>query len=180
MHDDQTKNNQMHNEHDKAQERWLRQTVDKHAAPLLRYARSITNNAERAKDAVQETFLRLCKSKREDLESRIPPWLYCVCRTRVIDMARKDRVMTAIDDSGAARLATEAPTPVTQSETRDSASQALDLLKTMPGKQREVIRLKFQNDMSYKEIAEITELSVTNVGYLLHTALKTLRAEMQS
>ena len=88
--------------------------------------------------------------------------------------------MTAIDDTGAAKIAVDAPTPDSRSETRDSASQALELLKTLPGKQREVIRLKFQNDMSYKEIAEITELSVSNVGFLLHTALKTLRAEMQS
>ncbi len=42
--------------------------------------------------------------------------------------------------------------------------------------QREVIRLKFQNDLSYKEIADITRLSVTNVGFLLHTGLKKLRA----
>ena len=180
MHDDKSTDNQMHDDKAISQNRWLRETVDNHAAPLLRYARSLTNNGERAKDAVQETFLRLCKAKREDLESRIPPWLYCICRSRVIDMARKEGVMTALDDYGTANLEVQSPPPDRQSETRDSASQAIELLKGLPGKQREVVRLKFQNDMSYKEIAEITELSVSNVGFLLHTALKTLRAEMQS
>ena len=179
MQDDKQNENPMHDDNQYSQQQWLRKTVDHHAAPLLRYARSITTNGERAKDAVQETFLRLCKSRREDIEFKIPPWLYCVCRSRVIDMARKEGVMTALDDSGAAHLAAEAPTPDTCSETGDSASQALELLKTLPGKQREVIRLKFQNGMSYKEIAEITDLTVSNVGFLLHTALKTLRAEMQ-
>ena len=40
------------------------------------------------------------------------------------------------------------------------------------------MRLKFQNGLSYKEIAHITNLSVTNVGFLIHTAIKTLRQRM--
>jgi RNA polymerase sigma-70 factor (ECF subfamily) len=39
------------------------------------------------------------------------------------------------------------------------------------------VRLKFQNGFSYKEIARITELSVTNVGFLIHTAVTRLRRE---
>ncbi len=39
-----------------------------------------------------------------------------------------------------------------------------------------MLQLKFQNDLSYQEIAEITKLSVSHVGVLIHTALKTLRA----
>jgi RNA polymerase sigma-70 factor (ECF subfamily) len=53
----------------------------------------------------------------------------------------------------------------------------------LPVNQREVVRLKFQNQLSYEEIAAVTSLSVSNVGFLLHTALKTLRlrmAEMES
>ena len=41
--------------------------------------------------------------------------------------------------------------------------------------EREVIRLKFQNELSYREISEITGLSVSNVGYLLHRGLRSLR-----
>jgi RNA polymerase sigma-70 factor (ECF subfamily) len=52
----------------------------------------------------------------------------------------------------------------------------LALVDSLSPNQREVIRLKFQSDLSYKEIAEITQLSVTNVGFLLHTGLKKLRA----
>jgi RNA polymerase sigma factor (sigma-70 family) len=45
----------------------------------------------------------------------------------------------------------------------------------LPPRQQEVIQLKFQNDLSYQEIAEITKTSANNVGVLIHTALKTLR-----
>ena len=49
------------------------------------------------------------------------------------------------------------------------------LLGTLPPRQQEVLQLKFQNDLSYQQISEITELSVSNVGVLIHNALKTLR-----
>jgi RNA polymerase sigma-70 factor (ECF subfamily) len=48
-------------------------------------------------------------------------------------------------------------------------------MEALPENQREVVRLKFQNGMSYKEIATVTELTVSNVGFLIHTALATLR-----
>jgi RNA polymerase sigma-70 factor (ECF subfamily) len=41
-----------------------------------------------------------------------------------------------------------------------------------------VIRLKFQHGMSYKQISQITHLTVTNVGFLIHTGLKTLRRQL--
>ena len=49
------------------------------------------------------------------------------------------------------------------------------MLDQLPDNQQEVVRLKFQNEMTYQEIADVTGLSVTNVGSLLHTALKRLR-----
>jgi len=63
-------------------------------------------------------------------------------------------------------------------EHEETMSQVLRLMETLPKNQREVLRLKFQSDLSYKEISEITKLSVTNVGFLIHTAIKTLRKEL--
>ena len=48
-----------------------------------------------------------------------------------------------------------------------------------PPVEREVLRLKFQNGLSYAEISRVTQLTVSNVGFLIHTAMKTLRAQMQ-
>jgi RNA polymerase sigma-70 factor (ECF subfamily) len=49
----------------------------------------------------------------------------------------------------------------------------------LPDNQQEVVRLKFQNGLSYREISCITKLSVSNVGYLIHTAIQKIRAELQ-
>jgi RNA polymerase sigma-70 factor (ECF subfamily) len=53
----------------------------------------------------------------------------------------------------------------------------LRLIDRLPANQQEVVRLKFQNGFSYKEISRITELSVSNVGFLIHTAVTRMRAE---
>lgn len=167
---------QPHDDSEKDRQQWLRETVDTHAPPLLRYARSLTDNIERARDGVQETFLRLVRAKREDVEHKIPPWLYRVCRSRIIDMARKEGAMTTLDDTRG--QPTPEATPALAAERSESAARARAFLKTLPGKEREVVRLKFQNGLSYREIAEITDLSVNHVGVLLHTAMNRLREHM--
>lgn len=82
-----------------------------------------------------------------------------------------------------AALATQpsrGPAPGAALEGREAFGQVLDCMDTLPPNQREVVLLKFQSGLSYKEISSVTELSVSNVGYLLHTALKTLRNKLQS
>jgi len=52
-----------------------------------------------------------------------------------------------------------------------------DTIDRLTPHQQEVIRLKFQNGFSYREISRITSLSSGNVGFLIHTAITTLRRE---
>jgi len=63
-------------------------------------------------------------------------------------------------------------------EQQDTTARVLEFVDRLTENQREVIRLKFQHGLSYKEIAAVTELSVSNVGYLIHTAIKKLRTEL--
>ena len=53
------------------------------------------------------------------------------------------------------------------------------LIEELPSRQREVMRLKFQANLSYKEIAETIGISTSNVGFVLHSALKKLREDMK-
>ena len=73
--------------------------VDRYERPLLAYAcRMLGGDWQGAQDAVQETFLRLCRENREKIESRVAAWLFSVCRSRVIDMQRTNHA-TPIDAS---------------------------------------------------------------------------------
>ena len=65
-------------------------------------------------------------------------------------------------------------------EEKQMVSEILLVVQTLPKNQREVIYLKFQCDLSYKEISDITKLSVTNVGFLIHTAVRNIRQQMLS
>ena len=65
-------------------------------------------------------------------------------------------------------------------EQKEELGRVLRILQTLPRNQQEVIRLKFQNGLSYREISEVTKLSVSNVGFLLHTGLKTVRQKLDA
>jgi RNA polymerase sigma-70 factor (ECF subfamily) len=63
-------------------------------------------------------------------------------------------------------------------ENREATSDVQKVIATLPDNQQEVIRLRFQNSLSYREISKVTNLSVTNVGYLIHTAIKTIQQKL--
>ena len=86
------------------------------------------------------------------------------------------RTQVTTDRPEAAAATIDPPRIVEQAE---SSGQILAALGHLPVSQQEVVRLKFQSDLSYRDIATITGLSVTNVGYLLHTAIQKLREQMQ-
>jgi len=87
--------------------------------------------------------------------------------------------MSPLDNAFLERERSDDPSPAAVAERSEAAEQAYSYVEALPSNQREVVRLKFQNDLSYKEIAEVTGLTVTNVGFLLHTALKALRNRMK-
>ena len=152
---------------------------DRYERPLVRYAWSILGDLEAARDVVQETFIRLCRRVELGcLDEHTEAWLFTVARNLSIDHQRKQSriiYMPQPDD----RL-TDEPLPGAALEQRDERDSIFGLLDQLSANQREVIRLKFQNDLSYKEIADITQLTVTNVGFLLHTGLKKLRALLEA
>ena len=79
---------------------WMRSVLAQHEGPLLRYATRITGNLERARDVVQDTFLRLCREHPEKLNSHLTEWLFTVCRNRALDVVRKEsrtRSLTEFD-----------------------------------------------------------------------------------
>lgn len=157
---------------------WFRQVVDEHERPLVRYAQRITGDVERARDVVQATFLKLCREDPQSLDGHLAQWLFTVCRNQALDVRRKESRMNSFSDAEAAGCTSREPSPGEEYATREEHQRVLELMDTLPSNQQEVLRLKFQNGFTYREIASITELSVSNVGYLIHTGLKTLRTRL--
>ncbi len=163
------------------EERWERVLVviERDQAKLIRYASGILRDRERAKDVVQEAFIRLCKVPWESVESRLPAWLFRVTRNLALDVLRREKRMSYVEEPElAARLV--GPGGEREDLAREEAGSLLELASSLPPKQSEVVLLKFQQDLSYKDISEVTGLSVSNVGYVLHHALKELKSRWQA
>ena len=150
-----------------------------HEKPLLGYVRRLLGSEERARDVVQEAFLQLCRGNRSPAREKLGAWLYAVCRNKAFDFLRKEKPMLPLESQAAAeRLADPAPAPLQAMEARERHGRLLAQISALPVNQREVVHLKFSEGMSYKQISEITGHSVTNVGFLIHTAVSTLRREL--
>jgi RNA polymerase sigma-70 factor (ECF subfamily) len=157
---------------------WVRAAVDVHERKLVAYAAHLTGNLEQARDVVQETFARLCDADRPTVEPRLAQWLFTVARNLAIDERRRRRRTSPIDDAPADAVASAAAGPLDAAETGDATTAVLAALAALPPVQQEAVRLKFHHGLSYKEIAAVLDLTVTNVGFILHTALKALRARL--
>lgn len=86
--------------------------------------------------------------------------------------------MTRLGDDQVQACRSPEPDPAIAIEQRESAARVFAGLEALPANQREVIRLKFQNGFSYREISRISGHSVSNVGFLIHTGLRTLRKRL--
>lgn len=157
---------------------WVRVTVDRYEKPLTLYATRLVNDPDRARDIVQDVFLKLCEQPRAKVEHHLAEWLFTVCRNRALDVLRKEGRMSRLSEIQERDCPDQGAAPAEILERREEASQVLRMLETLPPNQREVIRLKFQNGFSYKEISRISGHSVTNVGFLIHTGLKTIRTQL--
>lgn len=155
--------------------RWVRATVEQHEASLLRYAARITGDVERARDVVQETFLKLCREDPAQLDGHLTQWLFTVCRRGALDVCRKEKRMSTITEQQSQGEVSREPDQAAAAELSDTTARIDELMIGLSDNQQEVIRLKFQHGMSYREISGVTELSVSNVGYLIHTALAKIR-----
>lgn len=155
-------------------EDWITDAVERFGRPLSQYAHGLLGDADRARDVVQDTFLRLCGQRRERVDSRLAPWLFTVCRNRAMDVLRKERRMTPLTESLDATLAVDPPGAPPEAP----AGSITDALGRLPANQREVIRLKFLHEMSYREISKVTGLSESHVGVLIHNGIKALRRHM--
>jgi RNA polymerase sigma factor (sigma-70 family) len=155
---------------------WIHAALERHEAALVGFATRITGDLEAARDVVQETYLKLCAERREAVEPHLAEWLFTVCRRAALDVRRRrKRNRTEGDDMDRHASSTNASQAL---EIEEEGALALTLLARLPDSQQEALRLRFQSGLSYKEIARVTDQSIGNVGWLIHTGLKSLRAQL--
>jgi RNA polymerase sigma-70 factor (ECF subfamily) len=154
---------------------WVRDALERYERPLLRFAKSLVGSAHAA-DVVQDVFLALCKAERSRVEGHLAPWLYTVCRNRAFDLGReRKRTKELVEED---EMESPDSGPASRVERQKEVSRVLGAMEHLTERQREAVMLKFSSGLKYNEIAEEMETSVSNVGVILHTALKAIRKEL--
>jgi RNA polymerase sigma factor (sigma-70 family) len=154
----------------------VRALIDRHERALLLYALRLLGDGDRAQDAVQETFFRLVRERPASIGLRT--WLFTVCRNVAFDLLRKERRLVALDPDDPVPSPVMIPSELL--ETLEAEATVLRFVAELPSKEAEALRLKFQGGLTYREIAEVMQLSPGYVGLLIHQGLTTLRVRLHA
>jgi RNA polymerase sigma factor (sigma-70 family) len=158
---------------------WVQSALERFERPLLQYAMSIVQDIDRARDIVQETFMRLHNQEQEAIEGHLSQWLFTVCRNCSLKSLKKEDRYIYVEAQEFESKTCESLTPAMELERKERTTRVMDLVKELPKNQQEVVRLRFMHHHSYQEISDITGLSVGNVGFLLNAAMRNLRGKLE-
>jgi RNA polymerase sigma-70 factor (ECF subfamily) len=151
-------------------------------SPLLSYALRLVGERTLAEDIVQEAFMRLHAQFEQVREPR--RWLYRTAHNLALNQRRREGKIIPLEvhkegeDASPAEATDPRPLPDEQIARWEGIGLVRLSLETLDERSRELIRLKFNEGLSYKEISGRTGLTVGNVGYLLHHAIKAMGEDL--
>lgn len=149
-------------------------------SPLLAYALRLLGEREPAEDVVQEAFMKLHAQFGEVREPR--KWLFRAVHNMAMNQRRAGAKVVAMPQFGAAESEASAVDSAALPDEEIVRMEGIGLVRLSLGaldeRTRALVKMKFEEELSYKEIAERTGLTIGHVGYLLHHALKNLASEL--
>lgn len=143
--------------------------------------RRLGGDIEVAREVVQEAFAKLCVQAWPDIESQVTAWLYKTCRHHAIDITRRNGRIAMIQMGTNVTTLHDRSLQVAEhsAEQTDDLAAVREQIEKLSEQQQEVLRLRLKDGLSYQQIAEVTGLTASNVGYHLHQAVTTLRGKLQ-
>jgi RNA polymerase sigma-70 factor (ECF subfamily) len=155
--------------------------LEKYQHRLYRYLLRIVHQPATAEDLFQQTWIRVAENaKRFDPNRGIEPWLFSIARNLAIDYLRRVKP-ESLDEtlpSGTARvdmLADEQPAVLETLMVQQRSSRLAEAIGELSPMYREVITLRFEEDMKLEEIAALTEMPLSTVKTRLRRGLDALR-----
>jgi RNA polymerase sigma-70 factor (ECF subfamily) len=164
----------------------LDQLIELYQHRLLRYLLFLTGKREVAEDLFQETWMRvLLRGAQYNGKARFDTWLFTIARNLVIDLSRK-RTMASLDemseggeDERPFEIAVSAPSPLEQFQSRENCAEVGEVLLKLEPTYREVLVLRFYEELSLEEIATVTKAPLSTVKSRLYRGLAALKPQME-
>ena len=144
---------------------------------LFRYLLYLTGARETAEDIFQETWIRvLDRGHLYDGRARFETWLFAIARHLVIDLQRKKKPEPLAD---LADPALDAPSPLDLFAARERSANVQAAMDRLPAVFREVLLLRFQEELGLEEIGAITGAPLSTVKSRLYRGLDSLRQVLE-
>lgn len=165
----------------------LDQLIETYQHRLMRYLMFLTGKREVAEDLFQEVWIRvLRRGAQYNGKARFDTWIFTIARNLVIDLSRK-RTMASLDemreggeDERPFEIAEESPSPLDRYEFKENAAELAVVLNTLEPSYREVLTLRFHEEMSLDQIATLTRAPLSTVKSRLYRGLAALRPALVS
>ena len=167
------------------------QLLKRHKDRLFRYINSKVRDADLANDIFQDAFMKVImtmKSGNYNEEGKFLPWLMRISHNLIIDHFRKTNKVRFLSESRTLneeftifhKLSTDEKNYLEERCETELESQMLGLLDHLPAMQREIIQMRIFQDMSFKEIAEMEDVSINTALGRMRYALINMRKLIDS
>lgn len=169
----------------------LDRLIEQYHYRLFRYLMYLTGRRETAEDLFQETWIRVIERGHQyDAKWKFEAWLFSIARHLTIDLIRKKSPLAGADDldeaggTSVSREAVEATRPMSMSPvellaSREESERVAAALGGLPAAHREVLLLRFQEDMALEEIAQVTGAPLSTVKSRLYRGLEAMRDRLE-
>lgn len=163
----------------------LDQLILQYQHRLLRYLLYLTGNRELAEDLFQETWMRVMqRGAQYNGNARFDTWLFTIARNLLIDVRRK-RTMLSLEelcdtagDDRPMEISSAEPTPFDRYQSTENGQRVAAAMMQLDPLHREVLTLRFHEELSLDEIARITRAPLSTVKSRLYRGLAALKPRM--
>ena len=155
--------------------------ITTHQSGLLRYVTRLVNDAAAAQDVVQETFIKLFRvwHKGARPTDNLRPWLYRVAHNAATDYIRHESRLHHLHEQEASERFTPDPAIPAYGDPTERVNIVLGHLRRLNPAEQQVLLLRMQEGLSYREISLITGRTEGNIGCILHHAVQKVSASLK-
>ena len=164
--------------------------LEKHQSQIFHFILSKLKNRELANDVFQDTFIkviRTLKSGNYNEEGKFLPWVLRIAHNLVIDFFRRESKVRMISESSStseefnvfSRISDESLNVEQQITKGEVESQICSFLNYLPENQKEILMMRIYQDLSFKEIAELKDISINTALGRMRYAVLNIRKLME-